>query len=117
MFDLIIINFNFYFLNISDFSETFRSSPVIVSQHIKPSKNSENRDYKKVFSIEEHLNDKYVSINTVDLKWPFIGHRFNDVQWKSGVKYGDDDVKTILQVYIYKKKKLKSPSSIIMKII
>lgn len=51
-------------------------------------------------SIEEHLNNRYISINP-DLKWPFIGRQFDGVEWKSGKDY--ENIETTLQVK-YKKK-------------
>lgn len=66
--------------------------------HMKKKECGEKNCEKEFSSIEKHLNNKYVSLEADYLKWPFVGNRFDSVQWKSGVKYGDSDVKTTLKV-------------------
>lgn len=49
-------------------------------------------------SIEEHLNNQYISTKT-NVKWPFVGNQFDRVQWKSGIVHDLNKVKTNLRVY------------------
>lgn len=61
----------------------------------------ENESYtnNKLHSIGEHINNPY-ALEKTDLKWPFVGSRFDNVPWTSGI--AQHKIRTIQRV---KKKK------------
>lgn len=77
-------------INPFDFSEKYQCSDVNISRFKNKIRSN------KTSTIEEHENDYQRKWTKTDLKWPFVGNRFDRVQWKSGIE--QDNVKTKLKV-------------------
>ncbi|XP_025405727.1 vacuolar protein sorting-associated protein 13B-like [Sipha flava] len=80
-------------LSISE--DEYMSSIVSVEGHIQ----FENKTHKNmIHGIEDHLNNPY-ALEKTNSKWPFVGNRFNRVQWKSGT--AQHKIRTIQTIQNY----------------
>lgn len=68
------------FLDCSE--DEYTSSPVSVLDHELPFETESNTNV--IRGIGEHVNNPH-ALEKTGLKWPFVGNRFDHVQWKSGI--------------------------------